>query len=1497
MNRKLQFLEDKILQFCFYLSILAFSGNFLNAQTCNSDTTNPNAYGSGSWIGHVYDHNGTSNPVTMPFATYKGYTTEIETINRNWGSSKPDCAGGNDNFAVRYRMNKTFAPGNYTFTIGADDGVRLSIDGGITWILSDWSDHGYRTTSVRVPMSGNYNLVLEYYEKTGGAQVSFSYTTVATTNYSMPSANTTSIITTCAGKLLDSGGSAGNYSDSEDRSVIIKPGTAGNFVQIDGSITAEGGYDYLTIYDGEGTTGTVLWGGAPHGSGTACSTFAVPTVVSSTGSLTVRFRSDGSSNCSGFNLNINCLAPCTGTPTAGTTVLTPSTGAPSSAFVATVTGGSSSPGLSYQWQIADALAGPYTDIATQTGASANLNAVPLPGTTKYYRRKTTCNSSGLSSVSIGVPFTTTTPTYCAPTSGSKMNLYISSFRFVGTLNDPPLTANVTGGDGYKDYTTLAPIAEQPDGSVINIEAISLGSVNSANGNWKAWVDWNGDGDFIDLGEEVYSLTDYFTNALTFGFIIPPGQTPGKYRLRIKVNYDGTTITPCSAFTNGEVEDYSFLVKYNCPVKVDAVNITPADGHRCGTGTVNLSASGNGTNYKWYTTLTGGTAVFTGSNFTTSSLSTTTVYYVTAVNGTCESAYRIPVTARIDPEPVVNITVPAPICGTGFSGAQLTSSGDQYVDTIIDEKEFIEDATSLGLFEINTTFDTGYYTNGNGNWKNRPSPWIPPVGPYAGLSPALSSGYFGGNYAAIVTDISRTNSILNSLTLKTGKSLINFQDLMLDFDLYYFSITTDPLRGYLKIQYSMDNGGSWNTLETVTTIQGNPNVWAKKSYAIPGPYTATQFKIRFLLFSYADGTEGWKESIAAVDNIKVYGNKPITTGFVWSGPPSMLYDATCTTLIGSTPTNSICIKPSASQIENDSSWNITATANFANGCPATKTITVQNDTKTWDNAGNNWNTNNWKPGGAGVPPTGSKCVIVKTPLIIQAGTNGLAKNVRVESTGKLTIRPDASLTVTDQFINQASVNDVILESDSNLKQINDNPTPANSGSITARRNIKFRSSTTRDEYNYLISPVTGQSLKTLYPGVPTTSTYPYILYHNESNNFFYNSSGAYIPGRGLAVKEPSVAHVPANNKDAEFKGPLANGVITYPLAFTNSSLGYNLVGNPYASNIDLKALYTLNSANISSTFYFWDNGANNVYVQEGSNYKGRAYAVYNAVSDMGNEAGFILPTSTIIGTKKPNNIAKVAQGFMVKTTSGGKTLTFNNSVRTVDNTGVKFFSKGAASEANRYWLQLISPTNAVNTIGVVYFEEGSTAYGMDDSELNVSSSDMFYSLAEDHQLQIEGRPKFVNTDKIVLGSNYFATGNYTIALAENEGVFANGQNIYLKDKQTGIVTNLSQGAYTFAATAGASTGRFEIVYLPEAVLATDAATKENLVVYKDGNNFVVKAQSKKITDLELFDAAGRLMRSFRPNSFKTIIPADQLLNGVYILKINQNGEITTKKVIR
>jgi hypothetical protein len=146
-------------------------------QTCNNPTCpNQTDYGIGEWIGYVYDHAGGNSPPN-PFATYKGCVNEQAIFDRNWGTGNPSCANNGDRFAVRYRMRMNFTAGRYTFTIGGDDGVRLSIDGGASFIISDWSNHGYRTTaSPCLFLSGTYDLVLEYYEDAGNARVSFNYT-------------------------------------------------------------------------------------------------------------------------------------------------------------------------------------------------------------------------------------------------------------------------------------------------------------------------------------------------------------------------------------------------------------------------------------------------------------------------------------------------------------------------------------------------------------------------------------------------------------------------------------------------------------------------------------------------------------------------------------------------------------------------------------------------------------------------------------------------------------------------------------------------------------------------------------------------------------------------------------------------------------------------------------------------------------------------------------------------------------------------------------------------------------------------------------------------------------------------------------------------------------------------------------------------------------------------------------------------------------------------
>jgi gliding motility-associated-like protein len=84
----------------------------------------------------------------------------------------------------------------------------------------------------------------------------------------------------------------------------------------------------------------------------------------------------------------------------------------------------------------------------------------------------------------------------------------------------------------------------------------------------------------------------------------------------------------------------------------------------------------GVTYRWYTTLTGGTAIFTGTSFTTPSLTTTTVYYVEASNATaCSNVTRTKVTANVIAQPVAPVVTPtnATICANNSTQLVATST--------------------------------------------------------------------------------------------------------------------------------------------------------------------------------------------------------------------------------------------------------------------------------------------------------------------------------------------------------------------------------------------------------------------------------------------------------------------------------------------------------------------------------------------------------------------------------------------------------------------------------------------------------------------------------------------------------------------------------------------------------------------------------------------------------------------------------------------------------
>jgi hypothetical protein len=163
------------------LSISIILGNLAQAQPCTPQG-NQTSYGSSNtWIGYVYQGNS--------FGTYKGYVTEGSSqspnfsVNFDLDNSKASyatngCSVISEQMSVRYLLTESLAGGNYSFTLGASGSCRLSLDGGNTWVINNWTNQSNQTGSYAVTLAdGNYNLVIEYAQDNGPGSLNFTMST------------------------------------------------------------------------------------------------------------------------------------------------------------------------------------------------------------------------------------------------------------------------------------------------------------------------------------------------------------------------------------------------------------------------------------------------------------------------------------------------------------------------------------------------------------------------------------------------------------------------------------------------------------------------------------------------------------------------------------------------------------------------------------------------------------------------------------------------------------------------------------------------------------------------------------------------------------------------------------------------------------------------------------------------------------------------------------------------------------------------------------------------------------------------------------------------------------------------------------------------------------------------------------------------------------------------------------------------------------------------
>src|SRR3569833_228314 len=124
----------------------------LQAKNCVActPTGDQTTYGTNNtWIGYAYQG--------RTFTTYAGYVNEGSAASPNFDESfggtnvayaTSGCPVTTQDFAMRYKLTRNFTIAYYQITVGGDDGYRFSLDGGATWIINNWNDHSYASTTI-----------------------------------------------------------------------------------------------------------------------------------------------------------------------------------------------------------------------------------------------------------------------------------------------------------------------------------------------------------------------------------------------------------------------------------------------------------------------------------------------------------------------------------------------------------------------------------------------------------------------------------------------------------------------------------------------------------------------------------------------------------------------------------------------------------------------------------------------------------------------------------------------------------------------------------------------------------------------------------------------------------------------------------------------------------------------------------------------------------------------------------------------------------------------------------------------------------------------------------------------------------------------------------------------------------------------------------------------------------------------------------------------------
>ncbi len=557
-----------------------------------------------------------------------------------------------------------------------------------------------------------------------------------------------------------------------------------------------------------------------------------------------------------------------------------------------------------------------------------------------------------------------------------------------------------------------------------------------------------------------------------------------------------------------------------------------------------------------------------------------------------------------------------------------------------------------------------------------------------------------------------------------------------------------------------------------------------------------------------------------------------------------------------------------------------------------TVTTTWDGSSWDNGTPTANVQAVIAGdyNMNTQPSIDACAIT----VNNGATLTVAAGTYATSTGDITVNTGGNLVVAHE---------------GSVVQTDDSSTATNNGSITVSKTtptLGFR------EFSVMSSPMSASTRDVAFSGA-------FRAFGHNTANFDTNDAVTAIVGDAINfVDQTGNDRIPLTGSesldvargylvvpfgpgpDATYtanytQGTLNNGQITKSIIYNGSpEESANLIGNPYASAIDAD-LFLAQNTHIPE-LYFWN--------QNTAPAAGPGYLAYS-MEDISqyNSSGGIAAASD--PGNIPDQFVPSGQGFGVKPTSNANAV-FSNSMRVSgNNTGFKS-APATSTRPNRIWLQMDNATytESTSTTLVAFLNEATDGLDLGYDSKRIGTYVSLFSTVEDLELGIQGRSAFVDDAVIPMGFRTLLeeTTAYTISIAKLEGEDIEGATIYIKDLETGTITNLSERDYVFTADQGHYPNRFEVYFKNRVLDVEDLGLNANTVLLYPNpasDSFTIQNTSNQtIEQVTIYDIQGRVVYNSDMNGqSEQNIFVGQLPSGVYMVRLQSANTDVIKRLIK